>query len=114
MNTGQRLVELSGLPSGSALAHFAAITQTGGTGPGETRLVNLAAVCSSERRLELKSSPEERTVLVVGHAQAVFDEFVMADAQTLTVRTKQATATVRETTLSHHIPVATTNVFLTL
>lgn len=32
MNTGQRLVQLSGLPSGSALAHFAAITQTSGTG----------------------------------------------------------------------------------
>ena len=32
MNTGQRLVELSGLPSGSALAHFAAITQTSGAG----------------------------------------------------------------------------------
>lgn len=35
MNAGQRLVQLSGLPSGSALAHFAAITHTGG-GTGQT------------------------------------------------------------------------------
>lgn len=35
MTTGQRLVELSGLPSGSALAHFSAITHTGG-GTGQT------------------------------------------------------------------------------
>lgn len=35
MNTGERLVALSGLPSGSALAHFAAITHTGG-GTGQT------------------------------------------------------------------------------
>ena len=32
MNTGERLIALSGLPSGSALAHFAAITQTSGAG----------------------------------------------------------------------------------
>lgn len=44
MNTGERLVELSGLPSGSALAHFAAITQTGGTGPGSLLLASKAAV----------------------------------------------------------------------
>lgn len=31
MNTGERIVSLSGLPSGSALAHLAAIS-TGGTG----------------------------------------------------------------------------------
>ena len=35
MNTGERLVALSGLPSGSALEHFAAITHTGG-GTGQT------------------------------------------------------------------------------
>ncbi len=34
MNVGQRLVQLSGLPSGSALAHFAAIVQ--GNGSGQT------------------------------------------------------------------------------
>lgn len=35
MNTGERLAQLSGLPSGSALAHLVAITQTGG-GTGQT------------------------------------------------------------------------------
>lgn len=35
MNTGERLIALSGLPSGSALAHFAAITQQVG-GSGQT------------------------------------------------------------------------------
>ena len=50
MNTGQRLVELSGLPSGSALAHFAAITQTGGTGPGEHVASFRCAVVTGQRR----------------------------------------------------------------
>lgn len=114
MNTGQRLVELSGLPSGSALAHFAAITQTGGTGPGGTTLVNLAAVYSSERSVDLYATPEDRTVFVNGQALAVFDGFIKADYQTLTVRTKPATAVIRETTQSHYIPLATTNVFINL
>ena len=46
MNTGQRLASLSGLPSGSALAHLAAIST--GTGTGETVFADRMAVTVSQ------------------------------------------------------------------
>lgn len=45
MTAGQKLVELSGLPSGSALAHLLAITQ--GTGTGRTVFASQITVCMS-------------------------------------------------------------------
>lgn len=47
MNTGQLLVSLSGLPSGSALAHLMAITA--GTGTGETIYAHRMTVVASQR-----------------------------------------------------------------
>ena len=52
MNTGQRLVELSGLPSGTALAHFAAIAQTSG-GTGQTVFAHRCDVSIVEASLSV-------------------------------------------------------------
>jgi hypothetical protein len=41
--TGERLVELSGLPTGTALDHLLAIETGGGTGTGETIYVDRIA-----------------------------------------------------------------------
>lgn len=50
MNTGQRLVSLSGLPSGSALAHLMEITTGTGTGTGETIYASKLFVITGEQR----------------------------------------------------------------
>ena len=52
MNTGERLIALSGLPSGSALAHFAAITQTSG-GTGQTVFAHRCDVSIVEASLSV-------------------------------------------------------------
>ena len=52
MNAGQRLVQLSGLPSGTALAHFAAITQTSG-GAGQTVFAHRCDVSIVETSLSV-------------------------------------------------------------
>lgn len=59
MNAGEKLVALSGLPSGSAKAHLLAITQ--GTGPGVDRLVfaSQMAVCIESPRITLIQRPPE-------------------------------------------------------
>ena len=51
MNVGQRLVQLSGLPSGSALAHFAAIVQ--GSGSGQTIFAHRCDVSIVEASLSV-------------------------------------------------------------
>ena len=71
MNTGQRLVELSGLPSGSALAHFAAITQTGGTGPGSLLFVSKAAVQISYPEHRYHNEAVQSFVLDTGNEASV-------------------------------------------
>ena len=61
MNTGQKLVELSGLPSGSALVHLLAITQ--GTGTGVDRLVfaSQMAVCIEAPQITLIRKPSVKS-----------------------------------------------------
>lgn len=54
MNTGQRLVELSGLPSGSALTHFAAIV-LGSGGTGEARFAHRMGVVSKLATVEIST-----------------------------------------------------------
>lgn len=71
MNTGERLVALSGLPSGSALAHFAAITQTGGTGPGSLLLVSKAAVQISYPEHRYHREAAQSFVLDTGNEASV-------------------------------------------
>lgn len=60
MNTGQKLVELSGLPSGSALAHLLAITQ--GTGTGRTVFAARMAVCIEYPQVTLVQRSAECSV----------------------------------------------------
>lgn len=71
MNTGERLVALSGLPSGSALAHFAAITQTGGTGPGSLLLVSKAAIQISYPEHRYHREAAQSFVLDTGNEASV-------------------------------------------
>ena len=82
MNTGERLVALSGLPSGSALAHFAAITQTGGTGPGGLLLVSKAAVQISYPEHRCHDEAAQSFVLDTGNEASV-----TSDNKTAFVRT---------------------------
>ena len=56
MTTGQKLVELSGLASGSALAHLLAVTQ--GTGSGQTIFASMFSVQIEEPRLTLVQRPK--------------------------------------------------------
>ena len=53
MNTGQRLVSLSGLPTGSAMAHLLAIQTGTGTGPSETIFASRFNVVAADDRLEI-------------------------------------------------------------
>ena len=58
MNAGQRLVALSGLPSGSAASHFLAIVQ--GTGTGATVIAYRSDVQVSTPVLRITSRPKRR------------------------------------------------------
>lgn len=51
MNTGERLAQLSGLQSGSALAHFAAIVQ--GSGSGQTIFAHRCDISVAETSLSV-------------------------------------------------------------
>ena len=66
MTTGQKLVELSGLASGSALAHLLAM-QTG-TGPGQTIFASMFSVCVEEPRLTLVQRPKREAAAEVEHS----------------------------------------------
>ena len=55
---GQRLVSLSGLPSGSAQAHLLAITTGTGTGPGETIYAPRMTVITQQRTATVTSRPK--------------------------------------------------------
>ena len=63
MTTGQKLVELSGLASGSALAHLLAVTQGTGTGVDRLVFVNRSMVVSIEDdQLSVIQHPSELSV----------------------------------------------------
>ena len=55
MNTGQLLVSLSGLPTGSAMTHLMAITTGSGTGTGETIFAHQMTVVASQRSTTVTS-----------------------------------------------------------
>ena len=62
MTTGQKLVELSGLASGSALAHLLAVTQ--GTGMGVDRIIfaSQMTVCIEDDQVSVIQRPSELSV----------------------------------------------------
>ena len=62
MTTGQKLVELSGLASGSALAHLLAVTQGTGTGVDRLVFVNRSMVCATTQEARVASIPSENMV----------------------------------------------------
>lgn len=57
MNTGQRIVALSKLPSGTALTHLLAIT-TGGGGTGETVFASRMSVTLSTIKMTVSQKPK--------------------------------------------------------
>lgn len=61
MNSGQRLVALSGLQSGSAASHFLAIVQGTGTGTGSTVIAYRSDVQVSTPKLHIAALKKHRT-----------------------------------------------------
>lgn len=107
MNTGQKLVELSGLPSGSALAHLLAITQ--GTGTGVDRLIfaSQLTVCMSEPSITVDRRPAQSLVVQSDSEPAIASGKKRIDVQTrthqLTVCTRPESMTVLRTTKPIHL-----------
>ena len=62
MTTGQKLVELSGLASGSALAHLLAVTQGTGTGVDRIIFASHMAVSVEDDLLSVIQHPSELSV----------------------------------------------------
>ena len=62
MNTGQKLVELSGLSGVSALDHLLAITQGSGTGPAKTIFASQMVVCVDEPTIVVTQRMAEHAV----------------------------------------------------
>lgn len=62
MNTGQKLVELSGLASGSALAHLLAVTQGTGTGVDRISFASQMAVIIEDDQVSVIQRPSELSV----------------------------------------------------
>ena len=62
MTTGQKLVELSGLASGSALAHLLAVTQGTGTGVDRIIFASSMVVSVEDDRLSVIQHPSELSV----------------------------------------------------
>ena len=62
MNTGQKLVELSGLSGVSASAHLLAITQGSGTGPAKTVFASQMVVCVDEPTIVVTQRMAEHAV----------------------------------------------------
>ena len=91
MNTGQRLVALSGLAGVSALAHFAAL-QAGGSGVGQTVFADRFTLLVEEpqlvltRKLVKQGAPVERPTPTSSPAQGKF-VFVTTLAEQALVRT---------------------------
>lgn len=62
MTTGQKLVELSGLASGSALAHLLAVTQGTGTGVDRIIFASQMAVSIEDDQVSVIQRPSEHNV----------------------------------------------------
>lgn len=62
MTTGQKLVELSGLASGSALAHLLAVTQGTGTGVDRISFASQMAVIIEDDQVSVIQRPSELSV----------------------------------------------------
>lgn len=62
MNAGQKLVELSGLASGSALAHLLAITQGTGTGVDRVIFTSQMTVSLEDDQVSVIQRPSELSV----------------------------------------------------
>ena len=62
MTTGQKLVELSGLASGSALAHLLAITQGTGTGVDRIIFASQMTVSLEDDQVSVIQRPSELSV----------------------------------------------------
>ena len=62
MTTGQKLVELSGLASGSALAHLLAVTQGTGTGVDRIIFASQMAVSIEDDQVSVIQRPSELSV----------------------------------------------------
>ena len=62
MTTGQKLVELSGLASGSALAHLLAVTQGTGTGVDRIIFASHMAVSVEDDQVSVIQRPSELSV----------------------------------------------------
>lgn len=71
MTTGQKLVELSGLASGSALAHLLAITQ--GTGTGVDRIIFASQMTVSLENDQLTVVSSQHKDPVVSAKEATFE-----------------------------------------
>ena len=72
MNTGQKLVELSGLSGVSAIAHLLAITQGSGTGPAKTIFASQMVVCAETPQITLVQRERSQSVQhVAAEAHAV-------------------------------------------
>ena len=63
MSTGQHLVSLSPLPSGTALAHLLALTQ--GPGPGATVFASRMTVTLTTERMSVTEKPRKQAQQVV-------------------------------------------------
>ena len=62
MNTGQKLIELSGLSGVSALDHLLAITQGSGTGTAKTIFASQMVVCADEPTIVVTQRMAEHAV----------------------------------------------------
>lgn len=91
MNTGQRLVQLSGLPSGSALAHLVAITQTGGSGGLVFSHAGAVAILQDDRRVV--SEQDSATISDMVQAASVFvsgkNAYVSSGADSVAVTSRR-------------------------
>ena len=94
MTTGQKLVELSGLASGSALAHLLAM-QTG-TGPGQTIFASMFTLRCDEPRLTLVQRAKREAGESVERAMRQIDERSDGDVSVLTGTARMSVRTTAE------------------
>lgn len=101
MNVGQRLVQLSGLPSGSALAHFAAIVQ--GSGSGQTIFAHRFGVTTSQQTMAVSDNSQPGKVVFSAPAFAEKSAEAVFVREALTVgyiRSEQLSIGIRKETQS--------------
>ena len=91
MNAGQRLVELSGLPSGSALAHLAAITQSVGAGGGLI-IAHRATAVATQRKAHIATPPSTNELLDYSSEPSVSES---DETETLFITSAQLSAAMK-------------------